>query len=710
METLWDVRAYVSGEGLWSRAQKNAAYQLARYAGSGKEGQYRAFLANVAVPLGDRSAREELDKPSPDPARVTAGFVAGGNDSSDVAALSRLYQRFHGVSYMARAVRVWRAGDDQVAELLAIGARLHGMVAAHRTGPELENALADLDDINAASTLLERQFSETLAVAARAIRVVVLLVMVGAGGVLVAMGILLAQRWRRRASAAAREQALETLRAAMEAAPVAIYSLDLRGEVRLWNRAAERIFGWPAEDVVGHQLPFAGSGLGEESAELAAAGRARAVVRRPRRDGTSVEVNISRSPTDGSDGLVTGMMSVAIDVSDVRKLEVQLRLAQRMEAVGRLAAGVAHDFNNLLTAILGFTDLLVEDLDRIGAGHSEADEIRRAALRAVELTRQLLAFGRQQVLEPQQLDLNDVVSRVERLLRRLVGENVALRAELAGDLGTVRADPSQVEQVIVNLAVNARDAMPHGGDLTIETANVELDPRYVERHSLVPPGAYVLLAVTDTGSGMDAETLRRAFEPFFTTKPKGTGTGLGLATVYGIVKQSGGYVWVYSEPGHGTTFKVYLPRTYAAPSATPVPEPVVSLAGSETVLVVEDQPELRELARRVLAGHGYHVLVATQGVDALRVAEHAGPIDLLITDVIMPGMSGREVALLLGAIRPDLKVLYVSGYPDESIVHHGVLEAGIAFLQKPFSADALARKVRRVLDTGAQPPQAAAAG
>jgi len=708
MEALGDLRAYVGGESLWSRAQKNAAYELARYAGSNDEAQYRAFLASLDVPLGDRRAREELDRTSPDLSAVRADLIAGGNDPADVPGMIRLYRRFRHVGYMARAVEIWRAGDDQITAQLVVGTRLHALVEVHRADARaVETALATLDRINNASTRLEGLFSGILGAAARWVRDLVLVVMLGAAGLLVAVGILLAERWFRRASEAARGQALETLRAAIEAAPVAIYSLGLEGEVRLWNRAAERIFGWSAAELVGRALPAALSGAADEGADPASrTGATRNVMRRQRRDGRPVEVSVTSSPTYTLDGRITGMMSVALDVSDVRRLEEQLRQAQKMEAVGRLAAGIAHDFNNLLTAILGFTDLLVEDLEQSGGRREEAEEIRRAALRAVELTRQLLAFGRQQVLAPQQLDLNDVVGGIERLVRRLVGEDIDVRTALAADLGTVRADPSQLEQVIVNLAVNARDAMRAGGRLTIETANVELDRSYFERHPLVPPGPYVLLAVTDTGSGMDPETVGRVFEPFFTTKPKGTGTGLGLSTVYGIVKQSGGFIWVYSEVDHGTTIKVYLPRTFAAPSSgRTAEEPVISLRGSETVLVVEDQPELRELARRVLTGHGYQVLVAADGVDALKVAERTGRIDLLVTDVIMPGMGGREVALLLGAARPELKVLYVSGYPDESIVHHGVLEAGIAFLQKPFSADGLARKVRQVLDEG-QPPAA----
>jgi CheY-like chemotaxis protein len=330
----------------------------------------------------------------------------------------------------------------------------------------------------------------------------------------------------------------------------------------------------------------------------------------------------------------------------------------------------------------------------------EVEEIKKAAHRAAALTHQLLAFSRQQVLAPQILDLNLLVADVEKMLRRLIGEDIELRTALARDLGAVQADPGQLQQVIMNLAVNARDAMPQGGKLTIETADAELDETYAQEHVPTQAGRYVMLAVTDTGIGMDAAIKAHVFEPFFTTKEKGKGTGLGLATVYGIVKQSGGYIWVYSEPGHGTTFKIYLPRVEGAPRPTaPKPAAPESLRGSETVLLVEDEAAVRNLTRRVLEGYGYTMLTTENGYEALRVAqERQGPIHLLLTDVVMPKMGGRELAERLTPARPEMKVLYLSGYTDDAIVHHGVLEPGIAFLQKPFTPQVLGRKVREVLD------------
>jgi len=389
------------------------------------------------------------------------------------------------------------------------------------------------------------------------------------------------------------------------------------------------------------------------------------------------------------------------DVSDQRRLEEQFRQSQKMEAVGQLAGGIAHDFNNLLTAILGNTQLLLRDLPPGDAMRGDVEEIRKASERAAALTRQLLAYSRRQMLQPEILDLNVVVGEMDRMLRRLIGEHIALVTVPGPDLGRVRADPSQIEQVLVNLVVNARDAMPQGGRLTIETANVDLDESYVQDHLGASPGAYALLAVTDTGTGMDATVRAHLFEPFFTTKEVGQGTGLGLATVYGIVKQSGGYISVYTELGQGSSFKVYLPRVDRPAGSPPPTAPRSATArGSETVLVVEDDPAVLSLSCRALESEGYTILCASDGADALRLVErHGGEIHLLVTDVVMPGMSGRELAEQMAARRAGIRILYMSGYPGDAAVQHGALARGSAFLQKPFSPDGLARKVRETLDT-----------
>ena len=384
----------------------------------------------------------------------------------------------------------------------------------------------------------------------------------------------------------------------------------------------------------------------------------------------------------------------------LRKSEEQLRQWQRVEAIGRLAGGVAHDFNNLLMTILGCSELLLRDFDREDPRREEVEEIRRAAQRATSLTHQLLAFGRRQVLQPRVLDLNEIVENMNRLLQRMIGEDIQLLTILSPGLWPVKVDPGQIEQVIMNLAVNARDAMPEGGRLTLETSNMNLDAEYARRHISVKPGAYVMMAVTDTGCGMNAETQSHLFEPFFTTKEKGKGAGLGLSTVYGIVKQSGGNIWAYSETGKGSTFKVYLPCAAEAVKTFRPKEiaPVVA-RGTETILLVEDEEAVRTLISRVLQGSGYRVLEASQGKEAIEISQkHGGPIHLMVTDVIMPQMSGRELAERLAPARSEMKVLFMSGYPDNAIVHHGVLDPGTAFLQKPFTLAALENKVREILE------------
>jgi two-component system, cell cycle sensor histidine kinase and response regulator CckA len=406
-------------------------------------------------------------------------------------------------------------------------------------------------------------------------------------------------------------------------------------------------------------------------------------------------------PLRSSDGELQGAICMALDITDRKQLEEQLRQAQKMEAVGRLAGGIAHDFNNLLMVIQGYADLLAERLPEGDPLRRNAEQIQTASQRATSLTRQLLAFSRKQMLAPKVLSVQAVVADMEKILRRLIGEDVQLETASAPDLGLVKADRSQIEQVILNLAVNARDAMPEGGRLTIETANAELDASFAHPPAVLTPGKYVMLAVTDNGCGMDTETQTHIFEPFFTTKEKGKGTGLGLATVYGIVKQSGGYVWVYSEPGRGTSFKVYLPRIEEETSAPCLEPPAQFRAtprGSETVLLVEDEKGVRELAREYLQMIGYSVIEAENGHAALELSSmHSGKIHLLMTDVVMPGISGRELSERVKTTRPDIQVLYMSGYADQAVVHHGILKSDAVLLQKPFTLSALALKLREIL-------------
>jgi len=417
-----------------------------------------------------------------------------------------------------------------------------------------------------------------------------------------------------------------------------------------------------------------------------------------RKDGRMVWISDTAVIIQGSENHPV-MEGILVDISERKLMEMQSQQARRMEAVGRLAGGIAHDFNNLLTIIKGYTDL-ARGRAETPELKTDIDRIEDASERAAALVRQLLAFSRKQVLQPKNLDLNSVIGGLEQLLRRLLGEHVQLQTNLGARLGTIKADPSQVEQVVMNLVVNARDAMPSGGRLIIETCNAELDQKYASEHVTVKAGPYVMLAVSDTGVGMSAETVAHIFEPFFTTKGASRGTGLGLATTYGIVKQSGGYIWVYSEPGQGTTFKVYLPRFEEEAEATAaVKVKRAAPMGSETILLVEDDEAVRELTEMVLKTYGYHVLVADEPKHAQKLSDTPGlDIALVLTDVVMPTMSGRELVQRLTDKHPHLRVLYMSGYTDNVITSGGVLEPGLAFLQKPFTPVSLANKVREVLD------------
>ena len=506
------------------------------------------------------------------------------------------------------------------------------------------------------------------------------------------------------------------LAAIVESSEDAILSLDLFGVIRTWNRGATRLYQYGAEEVLGR--PFAllipREVEGDERAILERIARGEFVehyeTRRRRKDGVLIEVSLTISPVRDLAGRIVGASKIARDLTEQRKdearlrrIEEQLRQSQKMEAVGRLAGGVAHDFNNLLSVVLSYSNLLIETLPSGDPIRDDLEEIAAAGTRAAAVTQQLLAFSRGQVLQPKVVELNQLLAGLNRMLSRLLGEDIDLTF-FTHSQGRVFADPGQIEQVVMNLVVNARDAMPGGGKLTIETADVLFDESFAACHHGAKVGRYVMVAVTDTGEGMDAATRERIFEPFFTTKGPGQGTGLGLSTAFGIVQQSGGHIWVYSEPGVGTTFKVYFPRTErsveeAAGSLKPPPG---SLEGRETILVVEDEDSVRRSLRRILQQRGYDAIEARSGAEALLLCEKfEGKIELLITDVIMPQLSGRELEQRLTATRPGLKVLFISGYTENSIVHHGVLDRGIHFLAKPITPETLLRKVREVLD---EPP------
>ncbi|MDB4981281.1 MAG: hypothetical protein JWM82_2033 [Myxococcales bacterium] len=493
-------------------------------------------------------------------------------------------------------------------------------------------------------------------------------------------------------------------RALFENAKDAIAVITPDGVIREMNQRWADIVGVPREQLIGrHVRDFAP--LGDEAKNAESYGRMapNEAVSEPLRiataDGTALLMEFSHANIE-----VEGeelVFAIGRDVTERVQLEEQLRQSQKLEVIGQLAGGVAHDFNNILTAILGFCELLLVELGANHVARTDVFEIKTAGERAAGLTRQLLAFSRKQILQANVLDINGVIKGMEPMLRRLIAAHVDLVVSLPKDVSAIKVDPTQLEQIIINLLVNGADAMPRGGKLTIETSNVRLDEHYRGHHLPVTPGDYVLLAVTDTGIGMDEATSRRVFEPFFTTKELGKGTGLGLATVYGIVKQSGGDIWIYSEPGHGSVFKIYLPavkeHVTAAVKAYAVHETV--RGGSETILLVEDDEAVRRLARQVLERTGYRIVEAANPNEALRAArQHGGPIDLLLSDLIMPESDGAPLIDRLAENYPGLRVLYISGYADEAVVRHGVISEGTPFLQKPFTPQALCGKVRDVLD------------
>ncbi|HJQ09986.1 MAG TPA: PAS domain S-box protein [Gemmatimonadaceae bacterium] len=509
---------------------------------------------------------------------------------------------------------------------------------------------------------------------------------------------------RSRSEAAIRFQA-QLLNAVQQA----VVATDPEGHVIFWNSFAEKLYGWTAAEAVGRQIGDLKTSAflrdhAHEIHQRAAAGESwtgEFLVQG--KHGKAFPALLTTSPILDEQGRLLGIVRVSIDLTERRNLEEQFRQSQKMDAVGRLAGGIAHDFNNLLTVIRLNTEIIVESFDPTDPRSEDVKQIRAAAERASSLTRQLLAFSRKQILQPRVLDLNSVVNTVEPMLRRLIGEDITISSSCAAR-GYVVADPGQLEQILVNLVVNARDAMPQGGTISIETGNVELDETYTSEHAPVIPGRYVMLAVGDNGVGMNRDIREHAFDPFFTTKEAGKGTGLGLATVYGIVKQSGGYVWIYSEPGLGTTLKLYFPEVssatvFKAEEYRAVPKE--GARGSETILLVEDEEAVRGLTSRILEKQGYRVIAAQHGKEAMDIAtKEEGRIDLVLTDIVMPGMNGRGLVERLAGIRPRIKSLYMSGYTDDDIVRRGFVEPSKSFLQKPFTSEALLRTVRKVLDEG----------
>jgi len=829
-EILSGVRAYVGGEGLWSKAEKRTVLSLTAYATSHAESDYQQYLAEIAVPAGDKQARLQLERPSPDMALVQQGFVQGRNNPADVDNMSKLFRRFGRIGYMARAIVVWTEGDRYIDQLRALADDLHREVnSAHPDARKIKDITDQVAVVDARVTPLEDEFSSTLGEGARWIDRVLSVVTLLASGVLLLIGIGLSsvvlkqirnseEKYRNLIDTAndailvidaetrlildansqagemlgiserqligmpesrlypyppnkgepnreplapntagtARSRELELLRADGTRVPVEVGASatelggrpavlgifrDIRdrleaaailqrseerfsyliqnlsdvitvvavdGTMLYHSPSIERVTGYKPSELLGQSLlacihpedePAVRAAL--ERVTLKVGSAAPPEYRFRRKDGSWVWLE-SVSNNLLNDVAVGGIVVTSRDVTGRRGLEEQVRQSQKMEAVGRLAGGIAHDFNNLLMVIQGYAEILLQEEGASAAVRKNVDTILRTTESAASLTRQLLSFSRKHVFSQEVLDLNSLVSRMSEMLLGVLRDEMEFVVKLDPDAGCVSADPGQIEQVIMNLVVNARDAMPQGGKLTLETAHIGDDAVRGSRLSSLPAGDYVMLSVVDTGIGMDADTQSRIFEPFFSTKSKDEGTGLGLSVVYNIARASGGHVRVSSEVGRGATLQVFFPRVAAAPKPQPVEAPIkTSRAGRETILVAEDQPDLRWMICQFLQELGYSVLEAKDGGDAVALAEqYKGTIDVLLTDIVMPHVRGSEVARKLSATRPGMKVIFMSGYTEGEFGADAGEDCGpgTTLLQKPFELDALAGKLREVLE------------
>jgi two-component system, cell cycle sensor histidine kinase and response regulator CckA len=822
-DILTGVRAFVAGEGLWSKAEKRAALSLTKYAADHREADYQEYLAEIAVPLGDKQARLQLSRPSPDMQLVHDGFVQGRNSPQDVDSMSRLLRRFGRFQYVHRAIAVWTEGDRQIDELRSLADQLHReMNSSHPDQQRIQQMADQVVAVDARLTPLEDEFSATLSEGARWIDRVLSVVAIGATALLLLIGVAFSIAVMNRM-----RNSEEKYRNLINTANDAIVVIDASTRRILdANNRAYALLGRSENELVG--LPEASLYPGREGKEPAlldpsATGGSRelelltadgsiipaevnasrtelggrsailgvfrdirerreaaAVLRRSEDrfsyliqnlsdvitvvavDGTmlyqspSIERVTGYNPSEllgksffsfihhedepavraalervtlgvGSaappefrfrhkngawvwfesvgnnllnDVAVGGIVVTSRDVSARRELEDQVRQSQKMEAVGRLAGGIAHDFNNMLMVMQGYAHIVLHEGGISSSARKSVETILRTTESAANLTRQLLSFSRKHAFSPQVLDLNSLVNRMSEMLLGLLREEMEFGVRLSPQESCISADPAQIEQVIMNLVVNARDAMPQGGTLRLETKHVHSDSMHLN-HTEVEAGDYVMLAVSDTGVGMDPETQSHIFEPFFTTKSKDEGTGLGLSVVYNIVRASGGHVRVLSEIGKGTTLQVYFPRVSApvTPEAV-VPRMEASRSGMETILVAEDQPDLRWMICQFLQALGYSVLEATDGRDAIALAEqYTGRIDVVVTDVVMPHFRGPEVVRRICKKRPDIKVIYMSGYTEGEVT--AVAEENdtdTPLLQKPFELDILAAKIREVLE------------
>ena len=700
IDSLSGLRAYVEGEGLWSKAQKQAIHNLVRYASSHSEQDFRSYEQALQTPLGDKKARLELEKPSPDLKIVYEGFIQGRNSPEDVKGMAVLFRRFHKQKYMADAIAIWAEGDSLIEQLQRYGDQLHREITSGSLDPRrITEIMHQVDLVNDQLTPLEDRFSYSLGSGARWAAGLFSTATVWASLASAILGSLFTFLMLRHI-----RQTEERYKHFVDTANDAILVWDAEtGEILEANKRSGILLGRPVREIIGKrerdifqatdQIAYRSmlnetlTGTDIEAKELQ--------LRQPDGSSITVEVNTSLTELDGR-RIIQGIFR---DITTRKRLEEEVRQVQKMEVVGRLSGGIAHDFNNLLMVILTHVTKLRGKLPRPQL-FDYADTIQMAAEKAATLTKQLLAFGRKQVLQLEVVNLNELIRQALPILETIPSTGVRLKVSLAPRPIPVKVDPGKIEQVVMNLAVNAYDVMLEGGVLTIRTSRVDRT-KIAGKHA--PFQCYGLIEVIDTGCGMDAETRSHIFEPFFTTKQPGKGTGLGLSTVYGIVKQSGGSIEVESQPGKGSTFRVYLPISGEDIPVPTAPKIRVSVTeGSETVLLAEDQLSIRRVIRELLESKGYKVLEAKDPQDAVEIVEdYPGRIDVLVTDVVMPQLRGTELAKLISKFHPGVVVIFISGYSEEALVETGLLGQNETLIQKPFDPETLAMKIRELLN-GAQ--------
>ncbi|MBL6996456.1 PAS domain S-box protein [Desulfobacula sp.] len=732
---LSGLRAFVGGEGLWAKSQKEAVFQLTQYVFTGEENRYQLFVDSLKVPLGDKAARLELEKTDPVDGIIIQGFIDGGNHPADIPTMIFLYKYFKNIDYIRKAIEQWQEGDRLIEDLLEIGVQTnHAIINNLMSREQAVQTLAAIDNLQKRLNDAEDLFSSNISSAARetANQLSVIMLCFSLVGIILCfimlrliVGIIsdlnhkkkLLENQAEQESQfkKALEKSEEKYRSIFENSVEGLFQSTPEGRFISVNPAFAKMLGYASpEDLMANISDIASQYyVNHEDRHrykqlLQKTGIVKFYEFKARcRDGSHLWVSDSTRAIYDPDGNIVRYEGQVTDITQLKQaekekseLEAQYRQAQKMESVGRLAGGVAHDYNNALTAIMGYTELAIMDSDPAGPLHADLNQVLKAGRRAQDITRQLLAFARKQTISPRVLNLNNNVESILKMLRRLIGEDIDLIWLPETGLWSVKMDPSQIDQILANLCVNARDAIVGVGKITIETDTIVFDSAYCADHSGFIPGEFVQLSVSDNGCGMDKEILNNIFEPFFTTKDSDKGTGLGLSMVYGIVKQNNGFINVYSEPGKGTTIKIYLPRDEGKvveiqeESTAKIPQ-----GQGETILLVEDDLPILELTEKILNSLDYTVLAADTPKGAMKLArEHTGKIHLLVTDVIMPEMNGLELSEHLQSLFPDLKYIFMSGYTANAIAHHGVLDEGVNFVQKPFSKNDLAKIIRKVLD------------